>query len=86
MENMDVTQVCELSKNKPTILIQTFKAAENFLSLQKTLEDIQPSFIVMYHSNMTAIRQLEVSQFRSNFYYTHILHNNLYHTIISIIQ
>lgn len=62
MENMDLTQLNE-TKTKPTILIQTFKANDNFLSLMKTLEDLQPNFIIMYHSDMTAIRQIEVCNY-----------------------
>lgn len=59
MENMDLTQLNE-TKTKPTILIQTFKANDNFLSLMKTLEDLKPNFIIMYHSDMAAVRQIEV--------------------------
>lgn len=65
MENMDLTQLSEKAKSNPnpTILIQTFKGADNYVSLQKVFEDIQPNFVVLYQSNMTAIRQLEVSAF-----------------------
>lgn len=41
------------------ILIQTFKS-DNYLLLQKTLEDVQPNYIILYHSNVTVIRQIEV--------------------------
>lgn len=57
MENMDLTKI---EKTDPTIIIQTFKNGGNVLSLVKTLNDMQPNFIIMYHSNMTAIRQIEV--------------------------
>lgn len=57
MENMDLSTI---ERSEPVILIQTFKTDGNILSLQTTLDDFQPNFIIMYHSNMTAIRQIEV--------------------------
>lgn len=63
MENMDLTTI---EKDEPVILIQTFKTDGNLLSLQTTLYDYQPNFIIMYHSNMTAIRQIEVKKLLLN--------------------
>nr|XP_022901914.1 DNA repair endonuclease XPF isoform X1 [Onthophagus taurus] len=60
MDNLDLTRLC---MDKPTIVIQTFKS-DNCLSLQKTLEELQPNYIIMYHSNMTAIRQIEMYEAR----------------------
>lgn len=62
MENMDLTNVEE--KNEPIILLQTFKTDGNVLSLPKTLLDFQPNYIIMYHSNVTAIRQIEIFEAR----------------------
>ncbi|KAI4455160.1 dna repair endonuclease xpf [Holotrichia oblita] len=61
MENMNLSQLAE-----PTdlaILIQTFKS-DNYLLLQKTLEDVQPNYIILYHSNVTIIRQIELYEAR----------------------
>lgn len=57
MENMDLTKV---GKSDPLIIIQTFKNDGSSLALSKTLNEMQPNFIIMYHSDMTAIRQIEV--------------------------
>lgn len=59
------------------IIIQTFKKENDVLSLPKTLEIHKPHFIIMYDADMTAIRQIEVSN--SVFIYT------LVHTVIHII-
>ncbi|KAH1013455.1 hypothetical protein HUJ04_002439 [Dendroctonus ponderosae] len=59
MENMNITQVCE-SITAPKILIQTFKSGENYISLQNNLQMLKPNFIVMYHSNITAVREIEM--------------------------
>nr|XP_023011814.1 DNA repair endonuclease XPF [Leptinotarsa decemlineata] len=59
MENMDLTQACQ-TINEPKILIQTFKGTENFINLQNTLENLKPSFIVLYHCSMTAVREIEM--------------------------
>lgn len=62
MENMDLTQLLDLKKENPnpTILIQTFKNSGT-CSLIQTLEEIKPGYIIMYHSDMSAVRQIEVS-------------------------
>lgn len=64
MENMDLTQLLDLKKESPnpTILIQTFKNSDS-CSLIQTLEEIKPGYIIMYHSDMSAVRQIEVSYF-----------------------
>jgi len=61
MENMNLTQLSStITYAKPTILIRTFKMTENSESLSKTLEDIKPNYIIMYHSDITAVREIEV--------------------------
>lgn len=62
LENMDLTQLCNVTKSNPnpTVLIQTFKSTE-CSSLYQTLEEINPRFIIMYHSDMSAVRQIEVT-------------------------
>ncbi|XP_060516719.1 DNA repair endonuclease XPF isoform X2 [Cylas formicarius] len=59
LENMDLSQMCE-SLTRPKILIQTFKANNNYVSLQNTLEILKPQYIVLYHSNVTAVREIEM--------------------------
>ncbi|KAJ8916740.1 hypothetical protein NQ315_013945 [Exocentrus adspersus] len=59
MENMNITQICESIAN-PKILIQTFKTLGDCINLQNTLENVKPSFIIMYHCNMTCIREIEM--------------------------
>lgn len=59
LENMDLTQICE-TINEPKILIQTFKGSNEFINLQSTLENVKPSFIIMYHCSMTAVREIEM--------------------------
>lgn len=58
---MDLTQICEsITATAPTILIQTFKGTEGSMNLQRSLEQLNPSYIIMYHSNMTAVREIEM--------------------------
>lgn len=64
MENLDVTQMIQ-NWSKPIVCIQTFKSGEDGpLSLDRTLNDINPRYVVMYHSNVSAIRQIEVYEAR----------------------
>ncbi|KAL4715488.1 hypothetical protein ACJJTC_009114 [Scirpophaga incertulas] len=60
-ENLDLTQI-EL--DKPVICIQTFKENGNHFSLEKTLEAMRPDYIVMYHSDVAAVRQIELFECR----------------------
>ncbi|KAK9870502.1 hypothetical protein WA026_008059 [Henosepilachna vigintioctopunctata] len=60
MEDFDLTQIAQAAMAAPTIIIQTFKGAENYINLERTLEVINPDYIIMYHSNITAIRQIEM--------------------------
>lgn len=59
MENMDLTQLCETTN--PTVLIQAFKNIDSGVSLYKILVEVKPRFIIMYHSDISAVRQIEVS-------------------------
>ncbi|XP_049301465.1 DNA repair endonuclease XPF [Anopheles funestus] len=64
MEQMDITTAVKDS-NRPLVFIQTFKSESSGLgSLDRTLEHIRPRYIVMYHTNVTAIRQIEVYEAR----------------------
>ncbi|KAK4880325.1 hypothetical protein RN001_008471 [Aquatica leii] len=65
-ENMSLTQLCETTRTNPnpTIVIQTFRKADGSLELQNTLEERQPNFVIMYHSNMSAIRNIELYEAR----------------------
>lgn len=50
---------------RPVVCIQTFKSAEEGgQSLERTLAELRPGFVVMFHSSVTAIRQLEVYEAR----------------------
>lgn len=62
MENMDLTQAASSTKSQKdvAVLIRTFRNSDSSLDLQKTLAEIRPNYIVMYHSNVTAIRNIEV--------------------------
>lgn len=60
MENMDISKIASTT-TKPIVCIQTFKSCEeSVLSLDRTLREMNPDFIILYHSNVTAIRQIEV--------------------------
>lgn len=61
LDSLDVTQ---LESEKPLIYIQTFKENGNFLSLDRTLELIRPEYIILYHSDVAAVRQIEVFECR----------------------
>jgi DNA excision repair protein ERCC-4 len=64
LENFDLTAAINQS-NKPVVYIQTFKSEMNgFVNLDRTLEELQPRYVVMYHCNVTAIRQIEVYEAR----------------------
>lgn len=63
MENLDITAaINKIDKiSKPILCIQTFKSGDDgLLSLEKTLNEMDPQYIIMYHCNVTAIRQIEV--------------------------
>lgn len=59
LDNMDLTQICA-TVDEPKVIIKTFKEANTFVNLQHALENLKPSFIIMYHISMTAVREVEV--------------------------
>lgn len=60
MENLNITQITNTT-TRPIVCIQTFKSCEDsVLSLDHTLREMNPGFVILYHSNVTAIRQIEV--------------------------
>lgn len=64
MENLDISQIVQHHR-KPIVCIQTFKTGDDGpLSLERTLNEIDPGYIVMYHSNVSAIRQIEAFEAR----------------------
>lgn len=64
MEALDITQIIQHHR-KPIVCIQTFKTGEDGpMSLERTLEKIDPNYVIMYHNNATAIRQIEVFEAR----------------------
>lgn len=56
---MDLTQICE-TITEPKVIIKTFKEIDKFVNLQHALETMKPTFIIMYHISMTAVREVEV--------------------------
>ncbi|KAF5287071.1 hypothetical protein FQA39_LY16056 [Lamprigera yunnana] len=67
LENVNLSKLLEMTNAcaKPTIFIQTFTSSDGSLDLQSTLEEMQPRFIIMYQCNMTAIRNIELYEVRS---------------------
>ncbi|XP_026751876.1 DNA repair endonuclease XPF isoform X1 [Galleria mellonella] len=61
IDNLDITQI---ETEKPIILIQTFKESGNFFSLEKTLESFRPEYIILYHNDVSAVRQIELFEAR----------------------
>lgn len=60
MVNLDVTQLVNTT-TKPLVCIQTFKTGEDgILSLERILNEMSPGYVIMYHCNISAIRQIEV--------------------------
>ncbi|XP_005177411.2 DNA repair endonuclease XPF [Musca domestica] len=64
MENLDITAAVAAQK-QPLICLQTFKTErEGSTVLDRVLEEINPQYVIMYHCNVTAIRQLEIYETR----------------------
>ncbi|KAG7306142.1 hypothetical protein JYU34_008734 [Plutella xylostella] len=61
MDHLDITQI---EAEKPIICIQTFKENGNHFSLEHTLETLRPEYIILYHSDVAAVRQIEVFECR----------------------
>ncbi|KAH8260794.1 hypothetical protein KR026_008609, partial [Drosophila bipectinata] len=68
LEQLDVTAALAAVPHQPYICLQTFKTErEGFMALEHMLDQLQPHYVVMYHTNVTAIRQLEVFEARRRF-------------------
>lgn len=64
MENLDITAAVAARK-QPLICLQTFKTEkEGSMALERILDEIQAQYVIMYHCNVTAIRQLEIYEAR----------------------
>lgn len=64
MENLDITQIIQ-NRTKPIVCIQTFKTGDDgALSMDRTLNEINPQYVIMYHCNVAAIRHIEVYEAR----------------------
>lgn len=64
MEALNITQIVQHHR-KPIVCIQTFKTGDDGpMSLERTLNEIDPGYVIMYHCNVTAIRQIEVFEAR----------------------
>jgi len=65
-DGLTFTECANESRNEslkePIIVIQQYKKNGDFLSLPRTLRELQPNYVVMYDVNMTAVRQIEVFQ------------------------
>ncbi|BFG00357.1 DNA repair endonuclease XPF [Drosophila madeirensis] len=67
LEQFDVTAALEAAahRKQPYVCLQTFKTErEGSMALEHMLEQLQPHHVVMYNTNVTAIRQLEVFEAR----------------------
>ncbi|XP_026732524.1 DNA repair endonuclease XPF isoform X1 [Trichoplusia ni] len=61
IDNLDLTQ---LEMDKPVVCIQTFKDNGCNFSLERTLEALRPEYVILYHSDIAAVRQIELFESR----------------------
>lgn len=62
--DLDLTSVM-VSMQKPAVFIQTFRSDQHRMSsLSQSLQEIQPDYIILYNTNITAIRQIEIFEAR----------------------
>ncbi|XP_050673824.1 DNA repair endonuclease XPF isoform X1 [Leptidea sinapis] len=61
LDNLDFTQI---EKEKPIICIQTVKQNGCSFSLEQTLESLRPEYIILYQSDVAAVRQIELYECR----------------------
>lgn len=54
----------QIEAEKPVICIQTFKQNGNVFSLELTLQSLRPDYIILYQSDMSAVRQIELYESR----------------------
>ncbi|EDW86329.1 uncharacterized protein Dwil_GK17500 [Drosophila willistoni] len=65
LEELDVSAMVTAHQQQPFICLQTFKTErEGAMALENMLEQLQPHYVVMYNTNVMAIRQLEVFEAR----------------------
>lgn len=58
---MPDAEISELQKTEPIVLIRSVKRGGDPTSLQRTLEEHTPSYVIMYGADISSIRQLEVN-------------------------
>lgn len=64
MDEFNISSVIS-SMQKPAVCIQTFRSDMNkHSSMDITLQEMQPDYIILYNSNVTAIRQIEIFEAR----------------------
>ncbi|CAG9785513.1 unnamed protein product [Diatraea saccharalis] len=61
VDNLDITQ---MESEKPLIFIQNIKENGNQFSLERSLETLRPEYIILYHSDVSAVRQIELYECR----------------------
>ncbi|CAH2076241.1 unnamed protein product, partial [Iphiclides podalirius] len=64
LSQLDDINMTQIETEKPIICIQTFKQNGNNFSLELTLQTLQPDYIILYQSDMSAIRQIELFECR----------------------
>ncbi|CAG4971833.1 unnamed protein product [Parnassius apollo] len=64
LSQLDDLNITQIESEKPLICIQTFKQNGNNFSLELTLESLRPEYIILYHSDMSAVRQIELFESR----------------------
>lgn len=63
-DDMDLTSVVAAA-TRPLVFIQTFRTVQyGPMILDKTLQELKPAYIIMYHMNITAIRHIECYEAR----------------------
>ncbi|XP_068632309.1 DNA repair endonuclease XPF isoform X2 [Battus philenor] len=64
ISQLDDLNITQIEAEKPIICIQSFKQNGNIFSLERTLETLRPEYIILYHSDMAAVRQIELYECR----------------------
>lgn len=63
-KDFNVSMIME-SMQKPAVFIQTFRSIQNRASsLNQTLNDMQPDYVILFNINIAAIRQIETFEAR----------------------
>ncbi|KAJ8730875.1 hypothetical protein PYW08_002288 [Mythimna loreyi] len=61
MDNLDFTQ---LEIERPIICIRTFKESGCNFSLERSLDTLRPEYVILYHCDVAAVRQIELFESR----------------------